>query len=338
MPTSHASAGSLATSLPLLLIGLMLGLYLWGAWQEGRRWHRWRTASFALGAVLLAAAFLPGLVGWAHHDLRGHMLQHLLIGMLAPLALTLAAPVTLALRALPVRAARVTTALLHRRPVRIVSHPVTALLLNVGGMYALYLTPLYTLSLSNPWLHWWIHLHFLVAGYLFTWAIAGPDPAPGRPGLPLRLCVLFFAMAAHAYLSKLMYIELLPATGLHDPAQIRAAAKLMYYGGDVAELLVAVALFADWYRRRAPRRPRDRHAATAVMGAAPVHTSAGRGPFRITLRQTPDARRQAAGGRRQGRGNHPVPAPGLRRQVSACPPGARALVAPAAAALQRKQG
>ena len=38
------------------------------------------------------------------------------------------------------------------------------------------------------------------------------------------------------------------------------AAKCMYYGGDIAEILLATALFASWYRQRGRRQPRRSHA------------------------------------------------------------------------------
>lgn len=69
-------------------------------------WSGWRTAGFTAGLVLVAAALLPPIASLAHTDFRGHMIQHLLIGMYAPLALVLAAPVTLLLRTLPAARAR----------------------------------------------------------------------------------------------------------------------------------------------------------------------------------------------------------------------------------------
>ena len=181
------------------------------------------------------------------------MIQHLLIGMLAPLGLVLAAPLTLLLRTLSVTRARAVTAVLRSSAFHWLSHPGTALLLNIGGMYIIYLTPLYNLTLTNPSLHYLVHFHFLAAGYLFTWSIAGPDPAPRRPGMRTRLVVLFVSIAAHAFLSKFMYAYSWPRNTPHDMEQVREAAQLMYYGGDFAELLLVVALFAGWYRRSGSR-------------------------------------------------------------------------------------
>ena len=250
----HADPDAAFSAVALLLVAGLLVAYVTATYAQrraGRRWSHWRTATFVVGAGLLAVAAAPPLVRFAHADLRGHMLQHLLVGMLAPLGLVLAAPVTLALRTLSVPAARRITGLLRSRPLRVLSHPVAALVLNIGGMYALYLTPLYAATLGSPALHHLVHLHFLAAGYLFTWAIlTGPDPAPHPPRMRTRLGVLFVSMAAHATLGKLMYGYLWPRGTLHGADEIRAAAQLMYYGGDLAEVLLAVALFAMWYQRR----------------------------------------------------------------------------------------
>ena len=65
----------------------------------------------------------------------------------------------------------------------------------------------------------------------------------------VRLAVLFVATAAHAVLGKLMYAYGFPRDAGHDLTEIEAAAQLMYYGGDFAELLLALVFFAAWFRR-----------------------------------------------------------------------------------------
>ena len=216
-----------------------------------RSWPGWRSLSFAAGCLMMALALAPPFMHWAHEDLRGHMLQHLVLGMFAPIALVLGAPVSLALQALPRWCARVITWILGTRWLRLITHPLGALTLNIGGMYLLYLTPLYAASTESPFLQGLLHVHFLLAGYLFSWAVlAGPDPAPRRPSVRLRVVVLFAAIALHAILAKLMVVWQLPVAMAHPPAMIESAAKLMFYGGDLAELLLAVLLCAGWYRRR----------------------------------------------------------------------------------------
>ncbi|MFC6885352.1 MULTISPECIES: cytochrome c oxidase assembly protein [Actinomadura] len=252
---SHGEFGAEALG-PLLVIALVLAAYLVAAARlgrdGGRPWSRWRAGAFAAGAVALAAALSPPLSSWAHEDFRGHMAQHLLIGMYAPLGLVLGAPVTLVLRAAGPAAGRRIGRLLGSAPMHALAHPVTALLLNAGGLYALYATPLYEATAARPFAHELVHVHFLLSGCLFAWAVAGPDPAPRRPPVPVRLVVMGAAIAAHATLAQLMYAGLLD---VRAPAvQVMGGAELMYYGGDIAEILLAVALIATWRPRRAGAR------------------------------------------------------------------------------------
>ncbi|WP_262927232.1 cytochrome c oxidase assembly protein [Phytohalomonas tamaricis] len=256
MLISDTLSPSVGTGGVFIILIALLALYLQAHYRFRRVLSPWRPLSFTLGIALLFIAFSPPLMVFAHHDLRGHMLQHLLLGMFAPLGLILGAPGTLLLRSVPVSMARRLVALLATRPVRILIHPVSAALLDIGGMYVLYLTPLYALSMTNPVIHGLLHVHFILSGCLFTWAIAGPDPAPHRPTLKLRLAVLFVATAAHATLAKVMYGFGFPR-GVASTSDVQAAAQWMYYGGDAAELILIIAFFTIWFRRY-PRRTTPR--------------------------------------------------------------------------------
>jgi putative membrane protein len=199
-------------------------------------WNRWRGAAFLAGAAVL----VTGLAVPAH-DFAGHALQHLLVAMVAPLGLVVGAPVTLLLRTLPVTGARRLTGLLRSRPARAVAHPVTALVLTTSGLAALYLTPLYARMLTEPALHQLVTIHFVLSGCLFAWVVAGADPAPHRPSVPARLMLLGVAIAAHATLSQALYAgAFVQVPG--PVADRQAGATLMYYGGDIAELLLAFAV------------------------------------------------------------------------------------------------
>src|SRR5690606_4251607 len=108
------------------------------------------------------------------------------VGMVAPLLLVLAAPVTLALRTMTLLPARRLSRILRSRPARVISHPLSAAVLNVGWMWALYLTGLRALT-DVPLIHLAVMVHFLFAGCLFTAAILCVDPSPHRASLPLRM-------------------------------------------------------------------------------------------------------------------------------------------------------
>lgn len=248
----HVTSGSAAALFILLIVIPVLvwlgyvALALRG--RNARAWSSWRLASFTLGIALILGAMSAPISKWAHSDLRGHMAQHLLLGMFAPIGLVLGAPGTLLLRNVAVRVARKIVSIFDARAIRVLIHPFTALLLDIGGMYVLYLTPAFALSMSNPIIQIFVHVHFVLSGYLFTWAIAGPDPSPNRPGWLMRLAALFLGMALHANLAKIMYGYGFPRGMVTDPEEARAAAEWMYYGGDVAELLIAIAFFALWFR------------------------------------------------------------------------------------------
>ncbi|WP_051359875.1 cytochrome c oxidase assembly protein [Adhaeribacter aquaticus] len=253
----HPTGSSFFDWIPILIVVGIALVYVYARLlnnkkSKGSNWSLGRSISFLLGISLLCIALTPTITTWGHADLRGHMVQHLLIGMFAPIFLVLGAPITLALKVAPVKVARTVTAIFKTPLFRILSHPFIALLLNMGGMYILYLTPLYNQMLSKPYLHAVMHIHFLMAGYLFTWSIIGSDPVPYRSSFTTRKFILFISIASHAFLSKFMYAYLYPQSSPHAAEQIQEAAKLMYYWGDLSELLLTILLFTSWYQSRHP--------------------------------------------------------------------------------------
>ncbi|MEU6203781.1 cytochrome c oxidase assembly protein [Micromonospora musae] len=243
-----------ADPLPLAVVALLAGGYLFALSRDRRGWPRRRTGAWLAGCALLAVALGPPALLPAGH--AGHLAQHLLLGMFAPLALVLGAPMTLLLRVAPPPVRRAVARVLRARPFHVLAHPATAVLLSTGGLWLVLVTPLYVATESHRLLHHGLHLHYLLAGYLLAWSVAGPDPAPRRPGLPVRLGALFVAAAGHSALAKYLYAHadaLPPGLAERDVDELRAAAQLMYYGGDLAELLLATVLFAAWYRRRSSR-------------------------------------------------------------------------------------
>jgi len=270
---SHSDTGNSALLAMALIAVLLTALYLAGVrylYAAGRSWKWWSTVAFVLGMVLVILSLLPPVAEKAHHDIGAHMLQHLLLGMFGPIGIVLGRPVTLVLISVPPTVGRRLIALLRARPVHLVSHPAVALILNIGGMGVLYLTPLYAALADSPGLHVLVHLHFILAGCLFSWAVLALEPAAAalHRSAPVRLGVLFLAIALHAGLAKSMYAYRLPRGTTHDPAEIAEAAKLMYYGGDLSELVLAALLCATWSRsRREPRRVPQRSSAHSWLVA-----------------------------------------------------------------------
>ncbi|WP_250035702.1 cytochrome c oxidase assembly protein [Paractinoplanes maris] len=210
-------------------------------------WPVGRSLAWYAGVATAAAATFG-----QHHDFRAHMSAHLLLGMAAPLLLVLGRPVTLVLRVLPVRPARRVSRLLRTRVAWVLTHPVTAAVLDAGGLWLLYTTGLYAQAMARPWLHTLVQVHMLLAGGLLTAAIIGRDPAPHRPGPIVRGAVFLAFVAAHGILAKHLYGH--PPVGV-PAGEAEAGAQIMYYGGDLLHVLVIVLFFRQCFAPAPERRP-----------------------------------------------------------------------------------
>jgi putative membrane protein len=240
----------------LMALAVAYGAGLRSLHRRGRPWRARRTAAFAGGLLVLGAALLPPL-GVQDDRFGAHVAQHMLLGMLGPLLLSLSAPVSLALRRLPRAPRTELVRLLHSRFAGVMVHPVTATALFVGGLVGLYFTPLYEGTLESPLLHELVHVHFLAAGCLFAWAFVGSDPVPLRCGVGVRIGLLLVALGAHAAIAKLLYAGYgeLPSVPVSER---HAGAQLMYYAGDLVDAVVLIVFFGRWYAaggRRLRHRP-----------------------------------------------------------------------------------
>ncbi|GGO03698.1 cytochrome c oxidase assembly protein [Saccharibacillus kuerlensis] len=243
------SAG-LIDYMPVFFISIpLIAVYLTAAVLTGRRYRRWsllRSLLWCTGVTVSASAITGPLAQAAHASFTAHMLGHLLLGMLGPLLIALSAPITLLLRSLPRRGARFLSALLRSQALAFLSNPVTASLLNVGGLWILYTTGLYTVMHHSTALHILVHFHVFAAGYLFTISVLPVDPAPHRTSFGFRAGVMIAAFAAHGILSKYLYANPPIGTASEDA---RIGAQLMYYGGDGVDLLLIILFCYRWYRQ-----------------------------------------------------------------------------------------
>ncbi|MFD9435956.1 cytochrome c oxidase assembly protein [Streptomyces sp. NPDC060002] len=215
--------------------------------RRGDAWPRHRDASFGAGGVAMAwaaaGALPPG-------PFTGHMLQHVAVGMAAPLLLVSARPLTLVLRSLgPGRARRGLLALAHSRVVGALVFPPLAAMLDVGGLWLLYRTELYSAIQHSPLLGYLVHAHLLAAGLLFSFSVCQLDPMRRRWGVAVRGGALLAAGAAHAVLAKTLYALPPPGTGF-AAADLHGGALLMYYGGDMVEVAMATVVGLGWFRAR----------------------------------------------------------------------------------------
>ncbi|WP_406002208.1 cytochrome c oxidase assembly protein [Streptomyces sp. NBC_00829] len=254
---------------PFFLIGCLagLGLYGWGVLRlrgRGDSWPVGRTVSFTLGVLSVALVMCTKLNDYGMVMFSVHMVQHMVISMLSPIVLLLGAPVTLALRALPVAGRgrkgprELLMALLHSRYMRIVTHPAFTIPLFIASLYALYFSPLFDFLMGSGTGHVAMMVHFLAVGLLFFWPIMGVDPGPHRPGYVMRMLELFAGMPFHAFfgIALMMATEPMIEAYRNPPASLgidaltdqNAAGGIAWAFSEIPSVLVLVALVFQWYR------------------------------------------------------------------------------------------
>lgn len=287
-PPPLSPAGLVTQSEPVswLAVALMLvaAAYLYGVYRLHRRGDRWpvqRTLAFlgpGLGAI--AAVTVGGLAAYDTTLISAHMVQHMVLSMVAPIFLAVGAPVTLALRTLPPRPRRGLLAVLHSRPVKVLMSPLVAFAIFVVNPFVLYFTGLYPLSLENPLVHEWVHVHFVLTGCLFFWPLVGLDPLPSRWPYPGRVLLMLLMVPFHTVLGltimqskTLLGGDWYPSLGLSwsDPmADQRLAGGILWAGGELVSVIVLAVLAAQWIQaseREARRIDRELDRAEAAEAA-----------------------------------------------------------------------
>ncbi len=211
-----------------------------------------RAASFLLGLASIALALQSGIERYDTTLFSIHMVQHLLLLLIAPPLLLLGTPVTVLLRvASPWLRRRVILPILHSGPFRFVSHPVVAWLGFTAVMWVTHFSPLFDLALDNVAVHDFEHVLFLASALLFWFPVVGADPAPDRLGYPARIMYVLLQMPPSSFLAMAIlfdnqplyqhYVELGTPYGLTALADQATAAGFMWISTDL--VLIGAILF-----------------------------------------------------------------------------------------------
>jgi cytochrome c oxidase assembly factor CtaG/putative copper export protein len=202
-----------------LVIAFLVFFYIAGVirlHKRGDRWPVYRTVLWVAGLALLFYITNGGVNAYEKYLFSAHMLAHMVLGMMVPLLLVPAAPVTLAMRAIAKRAdgsrgGREWILLaVHSRIAGFLVNPLVAAVLFAGSLWVFYYTPLFSWATTDHIGHTWMVVHFLIVGYLFVQSLIGIDPVPYRAPYPFRLIALLATMAFHAFFG----LSLMTGTGL----------------------------------------------------------------------------------------------------------------------------
>ncbi len=255
---------------PIWLAVCLFGIFFYVAGtlrlrRRGDAWPVLRTISWVAGLSLLLWITNGGINAYEHILFSQHMLGHMALGMLVPLLLVPAAPVTLAMRAIEKRqdssrgAREWILIAVHSRYARIISNPVFATVNFVGSLWFFYYTGILRWAITNHIGHEWMIIHFLLAGYLFVQSLIGIDPGVNRFPYPFRLVQLLIAMTVHAFFGltimsgqALLLADWYGAMGrtwgptpLDDQA---AGGAIAWSVGEIPNAILAVVIAIQWSR------------------------------------------------------------------------------------------
>lgn len=228
----------------------------------------WRQMAWLAGLATVLIALVSAIDLYSGELLSVHMVQHLLLAMIAPPLLALGAPVTLLLRvADPATRRRLILPILHSRIVRVVASPLGAWSLFTAAMFVTHFSPLYEAALENEGVHIAEHLVFLVTGTLFWWPIVAADPVPGRLRYPARVVYVVLQMPVNAAVGLAIYFAptvlyahyatLERTWGPSARVDQQVGGAIMWGAGDLILLLTVPILVAAWMRADARRTRRD---------------------------------------------------------------------------------
>jgi putative membrane protein len=253
--------------LPTLGIAVTVGWWLWAvrrvdALHPANRVPRRRTVAFLAGMAALAFALLSGIGLYDTTLFSVHMVQHVLLMLVAAPLLALAAPFTLILRLSSSETRhRWLLPILHSRIARFMSHPVTAWVMFAAMMWGTHFSPLFNASLEDPLVHDFEHFLFLTGALLFWGPAVALDPMPWRMSHPARVGYLFTQMTQNTFLAVVIlntttvlyphYATLVRPWGMTALEDQRLAAGIMWILGDAIFLTAIMAVVAGWMRAEA---------------------------------------------------------------------------------------
>jgi cytochrome c oxidase assembly factor CtaG len=228
----------------------------------------WRAVTFLVGLLSLWVALASPMDVFNGFLLTAHMLQHMMLMMVAPPLLLLGAPLVPMVRGLPIFAAREFAGpflnwSVAKRVGTTLTNPVFALLLMGVAMFAWHTPALYELALRSPAWHQTEHMCFLVASLIFWWPVVQPWPSRAQWPRWAMVPYLLIADLQNTVLSAILAFSdrvLYPSysvvprlfgfSALEDQV---AAGAIMWVVGSIAFVIPAVVIAVQCLSMRSSR-------------------------------------------------------------------------------------
>jgi len=236
-------------------------LYLWGVWRVGRRhparpWPWWRTGMFLAGLAVVVIATQSGIGAYDEVLFWDHMIQHLLLIMVAPPLLVVGEPFTLLLHASRNPLHSWAKRVIRSRVVSFLTWPPFGLVAYIVTIVGTHLTSLTGPILRDPLLHDAEHVLYLAVGYLFFLPLLGREPIRRRVSYPIRILVLVLAMPVDTFTGLVLgYASTgLGTAGPRPPGSpgpvtdVHWAGAIMWIGGDAIMFGFMMLVVLMWSR------------------------------------------------------------------------------------------
>lgn len=224
--------------------------------HRGAAWPVSRSVAFGVGITVVLLATHSSIAVYDMTLFWVHMIQHLLLIMLAPALLVLGRPLTLLTETLPPGGRRRLERILLSRPLTLLTSPPVALATYAAVIVGTHLTGLMDTVMRHPWSGQVEHLVYLVAGLQFFLLIFGDEPIRWRLSMPGRLMLLVLSMAVDTFVGLVLLQTAHPIAMLPHPgwgpgllSDTQAGGAVMWVGGDGLMAVLAIGLFLGWARR-----------------------------------------------------------------------------------------
>lgn len=267
----------------LLAVGYALGTRaVWRAAQPGRGITRGSATCFGGGWLALVAALVSPLDAMSENLVSAHMVQHILIIVVAPPLLVLGRPLVALSWALPgvARRSRLWASRVPRpfrsAPAALMA-PLPVWLLHTVAVWVWHFPGPYQAALRRPAMHALEHLCFLGSALLFWWVVLALG-AERRTRMGLGLLLVFATAVQSGALGALLTLAPRPwypaqalgavAWGLTPLEDQQLAGLIMWVPGGLLYVAAAAVLFVRWLEPGAV--PGARRTARALAGVTSV--------------------------------------------------------------------
>jgi putative copper resistance protein D len=217
--------------------------------EQGEPWPIQRTAAFFAGLLAVELAVQSSVAMLPYISFPMHVVQSLLLVMVAAPLLALGTPVQLALETSSPRIQQLFLRALQSSALRLMAHPAVSFLLLYFGLLAYFLTPALGASMRHVWLLNLVNLGFLLAALLFWWAILATDAVPdvGISAGP-RLAILAGAVVLESFLGIALVTRTTPVAAIYTLTGTRQGGAIWWAVAAAATVVAGLVVFSEWNR------------------------------------------------------------------------------------------